>query len=81
MDLVYDLEGNFLYGNTEIPSDDLPITLIAIINRDYPGYVIATVYEQKWTEETKYEIKLGGKNDSLELIVLNDGSVIFESAI
>ncbi len=79
MDLVYDLEGNFLYRNLEIPSEDLPITVLAVVNQNYPGYVISDfVNQQDWGENIQYEIILGGKESSLEILITQEGTVVFE---
>lgn len=79
MDLVYDLEGNFLYRNLEMPSEDLPITILAVINQSYPGYVISDFINlQDWGESIQYEIMLLGKPKSLEIIVDEAGTVLCE---
>ena len=79
MDLVYDLEGNFLYRSLEIPSGDLPIVVLAVVNQNYPGYVINDfVQQQDWGTNVKYEIQLGSRRQSLEIIVAEDGTVLCE---
>ena len=79
MDLVYDLEGNFLYRSLEIPSEDLPITVLAIINQSYPDYVISDFIQlQDWGESIQYEIVLEGLNKKLEIIVAEDGTILCE---
>lgn len=79
MDLVYDLEGNFLYRNLEMPSEDLPITILAVINQSYPGYVISDMVNlQDWGESVQYEIMLLGQPKGLEIIVDEAGTVLCE---
>lgn len=79
MDLVYDLEGNFLYRNMEMPSEDLPITVMAVVNQSYPGYVMNNMVNlQDWGEEVKYEIALGGNGHGLEIVITEDGTVLWE---
>jgi len=79
MDLVYDLQGNFLYRSLEMPSEDLPITVLAVVNQSYPGYVISDfVNLQDWGEDVKYEIVLGSQQKGLEIIVAEDGTVLCE---
>lgn len=79
MDLVYDLEGNFLYRSLEMPSEDLPITVLAVVNQNYPGYVLNDfVHLQDWGENIQYEITLGSRNRGLEIIVAEDGTVLCE---
>ena len=79
MDLVYDLEGNFLYRSLEMPSEDLPITVLAVVNQSYPGYVMSNlVHLQDWGECIQYEIMLGGQDKGLEIIIGEDGTVVCE---
>ncbi len=79
MDLVYDLEGNFLYRTLEMLSEDLPITVLAVVNQSYPGYVISDfVNLQDWGKEVKYEIILGGVDNGLEITITEDGTVLCE---
>lgn len=79
MDLVYDLEGNFLYRNLEIPSEDLPITILAVIYQTYPEYVISDFANiQDWGEKIQYEIVLAGQSKNLEIIIDESGMVTCE---
>jgi len=79
MDLVYDLEGNFLYRSLEMPSEDLPITVLAVVNQSYPGYVINdSVNLQDWGKNVQYEIVLGSRNSGLEIIIAEDGTLLCE---
>jgi len=79
MDLVYDQEGKFLYRSLEMPSEDLPITVLAVINQSYPGFVISdNVNLQDWGKEIKYEIILGGVDKGLEISITDDGTVLYE---
>lgn len=76
MDLVYDLKGNFLYRSLEMLSEDLPITVLAVINQSYPDYVISDfVNLQDWGKDIKYEVILGGVNKNLEIIIDEEGIV------
>lgn len=80
MDLVYDLDGNFLYRNLEMPSEDLPITVLAVVNQAYPGFVInEQVNLQDWGENIKYEMTLGSRSASIDIIITEEGNIIFES--
>ncbi len=79
MDLVYDLEGNFLYRNLEMPSEDLPITVIAVVNQSYPGYEMEKIANlQDWGKNIQYEIVLGGKQNNMEILITEEGTVVFE---
>ena len=79
MDLVYDLDGNFLYRNLEMPSEDLPITVLAVINQSYPEYVISDfVNLQDWGENIQYEVILNGISNVMEIIIDEAGTVLCE---
>ena len=79
MDLVYDLDGNFLYRNLEMPSEDLPITVLAVINQSYPEYVINDfVNLQDWGKNIQYEVLLNGTTNALEIIIDEAGTVLCE---
>lgn len=79
MELVYDLEGKFLYRNLEMPSEDLPITILSVINQCYIGYVISDfVNLQDWGENIQYEILLKGTSKGLEIIIDEAGMVLCE---
>ncbi len=80
MDLVYDLKGNFLYRSSPMLSEDLPITVTAVVNQSYPEHEMSTsIVLQDWGERIQYEIVLWDQNHELEILIEEDGTIVFES--
>lgn len=79
MELVYDLDGNYLYSSQNILSEDLPITIISVINQCYPEFDL----EQRATqldlgEMLRYEVLLNGEGQRLEVTLDEEGNLLCE---
>jgi hypothetical protein len=79
MELVYDLEGNYLYSSQEILSEDLPITIVAVINQCYPEFNLEKLaYQLDLGEVLRYEVLLLGLSQRLEVILDEEGNLLCE---
>lgn len=80
MDLVYDLDGNYLYSSQEILSEDLPITIVAVLNQCYPEFDLDKRANQlDLGEVVRYEVQLNSLKERLEVILDEEGNLLCES--
>ena len=79
MQLVYDTEGNYLYSSQEILSEDLPITIVAVINQCYPEFRLERRANQlDMGAVLRYEVLLRRTGQRLEVILDEAGNLLCE---
>ncbi|MBC7776810.1 MAG: PepSY-like domain-containing protein [Phycisphaerae bacterium] len=79
LELTFDIDGNFLYSETDVASADLPTAVVNSIATNYAGF--ASEEPSKLTladGSTRYEVELEkGKTDK-EVLFDSEGQVICE---
>lgn len=79
LELVFDLEGNHLYTETEISIEELPTAVSESINTNYAGYSVEEAEKLDWADDTvQYEVELKKDNTELEVIFDANGIVLCE---
>ncbi|HRI62397.1 MAG TPA: PepSY-like domain-containing protein [Saprospiraceae bacterium] len=75
--LTFDTEGNLLFTEAEIKTNDLPTAIAAGINAKYAGAVVEEAARLDLTGGgTQYEVELKQGQTHLEVLFAADGTVI-----
>lgn len=81
LDLSFDTEGNLLFSETEINSDELPEVVKAAINAQYATFQILEAGRMDMADGSKrYEAELKKGQTILEVLFNADGTVVCEQA-
>ena len=77
--IVYDAEGKVIETETEINVDQLPATILAYINDNYPDTEIEEAEKLENSEGNFFEVEIETTNDEeIELMFSSEGSFINE---
>ncbi len=78
LELVFDMEGNFLFSETEIELSQLPEAVSNAISTEYPDHVLEEAEKRDLSNgDVQYKVELEGNID-LEVLFDSEGEVICE---
>ena len=79
VDLYFSLDGEFLFAGSEVSSDDLPDTIMAVIESNYAAYELDEDKVERFDMadgSVRYSVELESNSGSdLEIVFNEDGSV------
>lgn len=79
MELVFDIENNLLYSETDIEIADLPATITTTLANDYAAFEVKEAERLDFTDETtQFEVEIKDGSTKLEVLFAADGTVICE---
>ncbi|MFK7950879.1 MAG: PepSY-like domain-containing protein [Saprospiraceae bacterium] len=78
IELIFDMEGNFLHSALEIDSANLPIDISNSIITNFSSYTLDNEAEELIMADgsLQYEVELKGTQDELEVLFASDGTVL-----
>lgn len=79
LELTFDTEGNLLFTETEIGTNDLPSEVSASIATNYATYSIDEVEQLNMSDNTsRFEVEIEDGNTTLSVLMEADGTVVCE---
>ncbi len=75
-EVVYDIEGNIVSTETEIPEKSLPSAIQDYVSSNYDGFSIDEAVKEKTEKGIFYEIEIESKDKEFELEFDGDGNFI-----
>lgn len=79
LELVFDLEGTFLYSKDEIKTEDLSETIAQSLESTYPDHKVEEAERLKQLDdESLYIVELENEDSEVEVLIDDNGNVICE---
>lgn len=77
----YDSDGVWVGTTTAVNSTMLPSAISTLLKTNYDSYSIESIQKETWKEQTAYELKLKGTDDTtVKLLVDTNGNIIKQKA-
>ena len=79
LEVFFDLDGNFLFAETELSPEALPDVVLMALANTYPDYGVTEAYQLEYADGTvQYEVELELDGDDFEVIIDAEGNVLCE---
>ena len=75
-EVLFTTEGKWLRTEWDIPKADLPLAVLATIEKDYAGYKIDDIEQYERPEETLYFVELEKGDDEIKVCFTEEGVVV-----